>query len=261
MAANIPAHIGTGFSKTTQNFGPENWQKLDIYTPNHALDETPVVIFFYGGRWESGTRGEYAFIGATMAQHDYITVIPDYQKYPAVHFPQFVQDGAEAVAWVHQHYPGHDIFIMGHSAGAHIGALLTADTHYLAAVNLDAYSVIKGFIGLSGPYDFTPDEPDLKDMFGPPGRYPQMQVTNFITGREPPMLLLWGQDDKDVGAFNHEKLAARIRAMQGRVQVITYPDVDHTGMLRALSAWGRSDSPIRRDVFDFLAEHSVNDAQ
>ena len=73
------------------------------------------------------------------------------------------------------------------AAAAKARALLTVDPNYLAAVNKTPDAIIASFAGLAGPYAFTPDEPDLVDMFGPPWRYPAMQATTFITGREPPI--------------------------------------------------------------------------
>src|SRR5262249_25592652 len=157
----------------------------------------------------------YRFAGDAFARHGYIAVIPDYRKYPRVRFPAFVEDSAKALAWVYSHIADYGgdrdrIFVAGHSAGAHICAPLTADPHYLAHEGQDRSTVIRGFAGLAGPYAFTPSEPDLEDMFGPPERYPAMQVTTFIDGTQPPMLLLYGGSDTTVRRYNLDRLEARI---------------------------------------------------
>lgn len=252
--ANVPSQLANTFTKRTESFGTADWQKLDVYMPNDATAKTPVVIFFYGGRWETGTREDYAFVGTTIAQEGYITVIPDYRKYPQVKFPTFVDDGAAAVAWTAKHFPGRAIHIAGHSAGAHIGALIVADKSYLAKYHLTP-QIIANFIGLAGPYDFTPDEDDLKAIFAPPESYPRMQVTTFIDGHEPPMFLLQGEADKDVNIFNLTRLAQKIQSKAGKVTVRTYPDIDHTGIIKAFT-WLEPSSPVRKDFFAFLAENS-----
>ena len=107
---------------------------------------------------------------------------------------------------------------MKHSAEIHIGALLTADPHYLADEGMDRSITIHDFSGLAGPYAFTPDEPDLEDMFGPPKNYPNMQVTTFIDGTQPPMLLLYGDRDTAVKYANLERLEQPIKQRGGCVR-------------------------------------------
>jgi acetyl esterase/lipase len=173
-----------------------------------------------------------------------------------VRFPAFVEDGARALAWVGDHiaeYGGRPdrIHLAGHSSGAHVAALLTVDPHYLAAEGKDARALIKSFAGLGGPYAFTPTDKDLIDMFGPPSRYPHMQATTFITGREPPMLLLYGEQDSQVKPANHERLAERIRTTGGRVQVITYPELGHVGPIGTFSGVGPPSS-LLEDMVAFF---------
>jgi acetyl esterase/lipase len=240
------------------SFGDEPWQKLDIYVPPAANNrDHPVVVFFYGGRWTVGSKQLYGFAGDAFAKRDYIAVIPDYSKYPKVRFPAFAEDGAKALAWVHGHienYRGRQdrIFVAGHSAGAHIGALLAADPSYLARQGKDRNAVIRGFAGLAGPYAFTPDEPDLQDMFGPPERYPAMQVTTFIDGNQPPMLLLYGDADTAVMRYNLDRLESRIHEKGGVVKSIIYPGVDHTWIVGALSWINFRGPPVIGDITAFF---------
>jgi acetyl esterase/lipase len=255
-AVNLPTYFDA--TKISQNisYGSEDWQKLDIYKPSDDKPMRGVIVFLYGGRWTFGSKNDYRFVGTAFADQGYVVVIPDYSKYPAVKFPAFVQDGARALAWVSdniQSYGGDPqrIYLMGHSAGAHIGALLTADPHYLAAEGKSRSQLIKGFIGLAGPYAFTPDAPDLIAMFGPPSRYLNMQVPTFIDGKQPPMLLLYGDADKDVGRYNLDRLVTRIHEKGGCVQQIIYPGVTHTGLVGAIS-WLGSDAPVVTDTTHFI---------
>ncbi len=257
--ANLPTHFDDVTIIHDVTYGPEVWQKLDLYIPaakvNSVIKKSDVVVFFYGGRWTDGTKNDYRFVGTAFAQAGFITAIPDYSKYPAVRFPVFVEDGAKALAWVSDNiasYKGdpQHIHVVGHSSGAHIGALLAADPHYLAAEGKKVSDVIYDFSGLAGPYAFTPDEPDLKDIFGPPSHYAAMQVPTFIDGKEPPMLLLYGDADKAVGRFNLERLVARIHEKGGCVKSIIYPDVDHTKIVGAFS-WIIK-SPVMDDVVTFM---------
>lgn len=255
--ANLPAHYGTATVIRDVLYSSESWAKADIYIPRDAyLKPRDVVVFYYGGRWESGKKEDYGFVGAALARNNIITVIPDYRKYPDVRFPDFVNDAAKALAWTSDHigeYGGaaNRIHVAGHSAGAHIGALLATDEHYLKALG-KSRSVIQDFVGLAGPYSFTPEDKDLIDIFGPPNRYPQMQVTTFVDGKQPPMLLLWGGDDTSVKQYNMDRLAASIHKKGGCVQTKIYPGVDHVWILGGLTWFGDDNIPVLKDMVRFF---------
>jgi len=239
--ANLPAKFSSNQHVSDLVYRQDPEQKLDIYIPQQAQNQAlPVVVFFYGGRWESGSKEMYAFLGDKLADRQFVTVMVDYQKYPEVRFPVFVQDAAKAIAWVSNNiaaYGGNPdkIFVAGHSAGAHIGALVTADERYLAAEG-KSNQTIKGFAGLAGPYDFVPQAEDLKAIFAPPENYPKMQVTTFIDGNEPPMLLLWGDADTEVWRRNLDLLTQKIQQQGGIVETKVYAGVGHVGIL-ANQAW------------------------
>ena len=262
--ANIPAKWSHNTIVKNIAFGDDPLQKLDVYVPAKQKDTSkPVIVFFYGGRWESGSKDMYAFIGNKLANQGFVTVIADYRKYPQVRFPVFVQDGAKALAWVDEHiqaYGGdpHRIFVAGHSAGAHIGALLTADERYLNAVGKDR-SLIKAFVGLAGPYDFVPQADDLKKMFAPPERYSQMQVTTFIDGSEPPMLLLWGSDDEEVARSNLDALVATCHQKGVPVESKIYPGVGHVDILANQIWFYPGSATALQDMTQFF--RSVNKAK
>jgi acetyl esterase/lipase len=252
---NSPALLGRGFKLEEQAFGSQPWQKLDIFTPE-SDGPWDVVVFFHGGRWSSGRKEDYQFVGAALARQGFLTIIPDYRKYPEIRFPTFVKDAAQAVAWIHDTIgarggrPGR-VHLAGHSSGAHVAALLAADESYLEAEGKSVRDVVRSFAGLAGPYAFTPEDPDLRDMFGPPERYAQMRVPTFIAGTEPPMLLLHGADDTTVGAFNHQLLADQIRTRGGNVEVVIYPGVGHVGIVAAFSRLGPS-TPVIQDLRRFF---------
>ena len=151
-------------------YGNAPRQQLDVYRPRRG-DRAPMVVFFYGGSWQSGARDLYAFLGASLAAQGIVTVVPDYSVYPAARFPAFLEDSARAVAFARTHASewGADperLVLMGHSAGAHIAAMLACDPQWLAAAGLDAHRDLAGLIGLAGPYDFLPIEsPVLQAIF------------------------------------------------------------------------------------------------
>ncbi|MET0319549.1 MAG: alpha/beta hydrolase, partial [Duganella sp.] len=99
---------------------------VDVYRPlpAQAHGPAPVVVFFYGGNWVSGERGDYAFVGRALAARGIVAMVADYRLYPAVAYPDFLTDAAQAVAWARRNAArfGGDpqrLFVMGHSAGAY----------------------------------------------------------------------------------------------------------------------------------------------
>ena len=128
-------------------YGTDDRQKLDIYAPEgDALAPYPVLIFFHGGAWRDGEREGYGFLGRAFASRGFVTVIADYRKSPQVRFPAFVDDTAAAIAWVHSNvgkYQGNTdrIFLMGHSAGAHIAMMTALDPRYLKAQGLGIFLI------------------------------------------------------------------------------------------------------------------------
>jgi acetyl esterase/lipase len=240
-------------------YGDDARQRLDLYVPNDAASKpkAPVIVFFYGGRWQGGTRDDYRFIGEALTAEGFIAVIPDYRVYPQVVFPAFVDDGAAAVRWTIDHiadYGGDPdrIILMGHSAGAHLAMLLALDRSYLSSAGV-APGHIRGVVGLAGPYDFLPlTDPELKPVFGPEDRLAATQPINFVSATEPPLLLLHGLADTTVSPRNSEHLAAAARAKQAQATLIEYPDYGHVGILARLAAPFRAAFPVLKDIAAFV---------
>lgn len=219
-------------------FGSAPRQTLDIYSPIDAESATPVVVFFYGGGWRSGAKESYEFVASALTEAGLTVVIPDYRLFPDVTFPTFVEDGAKAYAWVIsniERFGGRpeQTFVMGHSAGAHIAASIALDGRYLERENLTTDS-IRGFIGLSGPYDFLPLSGYLEDVFPEPQRT-QSQPIEFVSRSAPPTLLIHGEEDDTVRIENSESLARKLRESGVDVRLKTYEGVGHARVVAAMA--------------------------
>lgn len=238
-------------------YGPGPGDRLDVYRPK-AGGRGPVVVFFYGGSWDSGSRSIYSFVGAALASHGYTVVVPDYRVYPEVVYPAFLQDNARAVRWARDHaaeYGGDParLVLMGHSAGAYNAAMLANDPRWLAAVGLDAHKDLSAWVGLSGPYDFLPLHSDeLKAIFGPENQRPATQPINYVDGQAAPAFLGVGVQDKVVNPGNTARMADRIRQKGGQVEMRRYGRVTHAMMIGVLAAPLRGIAPVLRDVEIFV---------
>ena len=237
-------------------YGDAPRQQLDVYRPRRG-ERAPMVVFFYGGSWQNGSRDLYAFLGAALAAQGIVTVVPDYTLYPEARFPAFLEDAARAVAFARTHASdwGADperLVLMGHSAGAYIAAMLACDPRWLAAAGIDAHRDIAGLIGLAGPYDFLPIESRvLQAIFGGPNRA-ETQPISFVRGQEAPALLITAQRDVLVEPGNTERFAARIREMGGRVEERGYGRVNHFTLIGAFAPALRVLAPVLRDVDAFV---------
>jgi acetyl esterase/lipase len=263
LAVNIPAAFGPYERHVDLPFGDDPQQRLDVYVPQASVraqsaNGRPVLLFWHGGRWSYGDKADYRFVGAALAQQGYVVVVANYRLYPRVKMPGFMNDAAQAALWVATHAtdygadPGR-LFLSGHSAGAHIAALLALDPRYFAASG-QPVPHIAGVIGLSGPYDFLPLlESDVQDMFGPPDCYPQSQPINFVRDDAPPMLLVHGLKDDTVWPKNTRNLATALRARGVPVTLRLYPKLVHADTVGALSIPARGRAPTLADIVRFVS--------
>lgn len=234
-------------------------QMLDIWAPETmpASGRLPVVIFWYGGGWAKGDRTSYAFAGRALARAGFLVVIPDYRKVPAVRFPAFLDDGAEAVSWVEDNIAGHGgdpqrIALMGHSAGAYQAVMLALDSKRLAAAGADPAN-LRAAVGLSGPYDFHPFTSDR--AIAAMSHWPRPEETQPITYARPdapPLLLVTSDADMTVRPKNANNLGARLRALGAAVEVRNYGPLDHEEIVMALSVPFRGKGPVLADSVAFL---------
>jgi len=257
LAANVPAAFGPYVRHVNIAYGADPQHRLDVYVPEQASSAPrPVVVFWHGGRWRFGDKADYRFVGAALAQSGYVAVVANYRHYPQVKMPGFMDDAARAVLWTVAHageFGGthQRLYLMGHSAGAHLAALLALDTRYLAA--LGQVPPIAGVVGLSGAYDFLPLlEPDVQDMFGPPPLYAQSQPINFARADAPPMLLVHGWRDDTVRPKNSVNLAAALCALGAPVTLKLYPKLSHADTVAALTTLLRGRAPTLDDIRAFV---------
>lgn len=232
---------------------------LDVYAPKGAQN-APLVVFFYGGGWEDGRKADYRFASMALAKRGIVTIVPDYRLYPDVRFPDFIADGAKAVRWARRNAAefGADpnlLFLVGHSAGAYIAAMLTLDKTCLDPAS---QAMLAGMVGLAGPYDFLPLRSDvLKRIFAPAGGdLSTSQPITYARGDAAPMLLISGLADMTVRPDNSRRLASRIRALGGQADTRFYPKVGHTTVMGAFSPLLRPLASSLADTLAFIGKRS-----
>jgi acetyl esterase/lipase len=239
-------------------YGDGARRKLDVYVPRDAAGPLPVVVFFFGGNWVAGERADYAFVGRALASRGIVAVIPDYRLYPEVRYPDFLDDSAQAVAWTAREIarfggdPAH-LFVMGHSAGAYNAAMVALSPSLLARQGLSP-AILRGWIGMAGPYDFIPVEnPTTRPVFLFPDTPPSSQPINHVSAQSPPALLIAARRDTLVEPTrNTGALATRLRAAGVAVEEVYYDGVTHTTLVASLAAPLRALAPSLDAVSQFV---------
>lgn len=241
-------------------YGPEARQKLDIYRPKNATTGSPVIVFFYGGSWKSGDRGRYRFVADALTQHGYTVVIPDYRLYPDVRFPDFMHDAANTLRWVKDNLTEPDgstppVFLAGHSAGAHIAALLAVDDAYLQKQGLSPQDIC-GVIGLAGPYTFDPFKyRTTRAVFQGLNNSDEARPVAQVKATAPPFLLLHGTEDGTVSPENTVGFAEKLIQAGGSAETVMIPDIGHYRIILAVARPFDDIAPVNDRIADFIDHH------
>lgn len=146
------------------SYGPDPLQNLDVYSPENCPQVgCPVLVWVHGGGWRMGDKSNDSTHGIVKAwvPRGAIVVAVNYRLSPAVVHPVHVQDVAASIAWVKQNIQGYGgnpnkVFLMGHSAGAHLVALVATDPQYLKPYGLHPADALAGVFPIdSASYDLT----------------------------------------------------------------------------------------------------------
>ena len=236
-------------------YGDDPRQRLDLYAPT-APGTYPVLVFFYGGGWDSGSRDLYGWAAQALAAQGFVVALPDYRVVPQVVFPAFIEDAAVATAKaadVAAAYGGDPerLGVLGHSAGAHLALMISLDRRYMQAV--DRPGLIKAAAGLAGPYDFLPfDVGASRNAFGRAPDPTLTQPVTFVRPDAPPIWLGHGTADVVVHAEDTTILDQRMKAVGGRSEAKLYPGLDHADLIATFSPLFRKKATILADVTGFF---------
>jgi len=244
---------------------------LDIYTPANAA-KLPVVFWIHGGGWQTGDKSSVEQKPAAFMQRGFVFVSTNYRLLPHVDMGTLTRDVAQALGWVHRNIAQHGgdpqrIFMMGHSAGAQLAALLCTDARYLAAHGVP-FSVLKGCVPVDGD---TYDVPAIietaetrRRVHGQPmpkaghrekfGNDPALHrdfsaVTHIAKGKGiPPFLVLYvaAHPDNSAQAF---RLGAVLKEASVPAKIFGARDTDHNRLNDRLGIEG---DPATKELFAFV---------
>jgi len=230
--------------------------RLDLYLPPDKKS-FPLIVFIHGGAWKSGTKELYGPLARSFVRHGIGVAVANYRLSPAVEHPEHVKDVAKAFAWVTKNAKeqGADptrIYAMGHSAGAHLVALLALDPKYLKAEGLTS-SAIRGVVGVSGPYALGPT--GFENVFGADAArrldsFPLSHVADLEARHIPPFLILAA--DKDYPGLPQiaRTLADALGKHGAKAHSEELPNRDHITIITGMA---KDDDPAVKQIVKFIA--------
>ncbi len=248
-----------GVKRIAQNvaYGDHPRQSYDVYAPDKVKGPLPLIVFFYGGGWNSGSKDDYGWFGMALAAMGYVVAVPDYRVAPEVVYPTFLDDCAAAVkATVAQASTygadGARLALAGHSAGAYNAVMLALDPHYLG-VDRAGNSPVEAFVGVSGPYDFYPfDVKESRDAFSAWKVPTETQPVTYARKINTRFLLLQSRADTVVGLHNAVNLNKKLTDAGTDCQLIVYDKLSHADTAAAFSVPFRGKGTLYSDTRTFL---------
>ncbi len=248
-------------------------QVLDIHAPKDAKN-LPVVFWIHGGGWQAGDKTEVQKKPQAFVERGFVFVSTNYRLLPNVEMETIIRDVAKSLGWVHKHIAEHGgdpkrIFVMGHSAGAQLAALVCVDDRYLKAEGV-SFDVLKGCVPVDGDtYDVSAiietaetrrrvhGQPQVKfghrEKFGhdPQKHRDFSAVTHVAKGKGiPPFLILHVAEHPDTTA-QAQSLGSILKDAGIPVTVFGAKETNH-GRINA--DIGLPEDPVSKALFDFVAE-------
>ncbi len=140
-------------------YGPAPSQTLDLF-PTRSGEPAPVLVFIHGGYWRALDKSDHSFLAPVFTDEGALVVVPNYSLCPAVGMERIPLELTQLLAWLWRHVADHGgdpnrIVLVGHSAGAHLAAMLLCCDWKTVAPDLPRH-LVKGALGLSGLYDLAP---------------------------------------------------------------------------------------------------------
>ena len=246
-------------------------QVLDIYTPENA-DNLPVVFWIHGGGWQTGDKTDVQIKPRVLTERGFVFVSTNYRLLPHVEMDVLIRDVAKSLGWVHKNIAKHGgdpkrIFVMGHSAGAQLAALICIDDRYLKEVDV-SFDVLKGCVPVDGDtYDLPPIimTAELRQtLYGQPlptfghrvkfGNDPKKHidfsaVTHVAKDKGiPPFLILHVAGHPDTSA-QARRLGSVLGEVEIPAQVFGARETTHNKLNADL---GLPDDPATQELFKFL---------
>lgn len=221
-------------------YGTGPMETLDVFPSSQP--GAPVVVFIHGGYWRSLDKSDHSFIAPAFKNLGGCVFIPNYALCPAVTIPQITLQMVQALAWIHRNakkYGGDPrrIYVVGHSAGGHLAAMLLDCLWPQVGPDLPA-DLVKGALSISGLYDLEPlmHTPFLKDSLRLTPEQVRLASPALLPAPRQGVLYTVAGADESAEFIRHNKLIQQAWGKKVVPVCETLPGKNHFSVLEDLTA-------------------------
>lgn len=221
-------------------YGTGPMETLDVFPSSQP--GAPVVVFIHGGYWRSLDKSDHSFIAPAFKNPGGCVFIPNYALCPAVTIPQITLQMVQALAWIYRNakkYGGDPsrIYVVGHSAGGHLAAMLLDCLWPQVAPDLPA-DLVKGALSISGLYDLEPlmHTPFLKDSLRLTPEQVRLASPALLPAPKKGVLYTVAGADESAEFVRHNKLIQQAWGKRVVPVCETLPGKNHFSVLEDLTA-------------------------
>ncbi|PWS30036.1 alpha/beta hydrolase [Pedobacter paludis] len=236
---------------------------LNVFYKNDGINDKPVLVFIHGGSWSSGKKATYWWLGRNFAKKGVVTVIINYPLAPHVQYERMGNDCALALKWVQENLVNYTassnkIFIMGHSAGAHLAELINADPKYFQHAGIK--NPIKGVI-LNDPFGLdmkeylsTAEKDDfyfdfIRTFTDKPAVWQGASPLNYVNNIKNPHLLFYGSKTYGAIKLQTPRLYEKLKANNIPVDIKEVKGKSHVPMISQMIFGGND---LYKDIVEFI---------
>ncbi|WP_411275101.1 alpha/beta hydrolase [Daejeonella sp.] len=243
--------------------GTENL--LDVYYPADLSTAKDVLVFIHGGSWNSGKKETYWWLGRNLARKNVVTIIINYSLSPDANYENMAADCAKALKWVSTNsstYGGNSkrIFVMGHSAGGHLAALIHSDPRFFKEESIS--DPIKGIIlndafGLDMFEYLTTAEQDdntrsfLNTFSSDQEVWKVASPLSYLKNFQRPVLLFVGEKTYPAIKIQSERLRKMLTESKRPTNLIIIPGKKHVPMITQMIFRGNK---LYDYILDFMRD-------
>ena len=256
-ALNTLSGLGIDFQKQTHVYDRNNALSVDIYHNNAPSEKNTCLFFLHSGLWNANRKENFRFVAYRFLKKGYHVALADYRKFSSAQLPEITGDAAIGLKTTSEKFDKKTkIVVMGHSSGAQIGALLCLDPTYLQTANMDT-NMIDKFVGLSGPYNVSDHIDEQGNL--PASGSKKNQASLLAQDAQhiiPPMMLIHGEQDRDVMPSNARSLAKAVnKKSNGFAQSLILPNMGHISTIGAIARpnWNIETRMVMRAIDNFLS--------
>ena len=222
--------------------------KMNVFVPRKSNpDQVPVLVFIHGGNWNSGSKGTYDLLGRNFASKGIITVIPDYTLSPNANYDVMTEQIAEVIKWVKNNivkYNGdpNQIFITGHSAGGHLGALAVMNSKYGIDPKSISGIILNDAAGLDMKNYLEGNPPTSKDNYlatwtSDPEIWKAASPIYFLDKNTPPFLIYVGDKTYNSIKVANSRFVNALKPFQPNVTPIRLNKKHVSMVLQYFNPW------------------------